>query len=140
MKSSYCFVIIRHLLIFTVEPELINESFPYVFREDHTNIAIDVRMTRQPYPESIIGFFWTLNGVVQSNDSRRIFGYPRVTFRSLRREDAGNYTLTAINQNNIVTNVPIITSSILNLGQNFGFGTGGFTLDVLCKYYLLDFF
>lgn len=110
----------KHFFPVSVEPHLTHESLPYVYREGENNIVINLESNRiaNPYPTNI---HWKQNGATQSNDSRRIFGYPTVTFTSLNRSDGGNYILMA-------TNYRLDSNSTA-----VGTGIGSFFLNVLCE-------
>ena len=64
---------------------------------------------------------WTMGGSVvsSSSDGRVTYGYPVVTFDTVERDDAGDYTLTA--------------SNTRSDGSEIGRATGRFTLDVYCE-------
>ena len=75
--------------------------------------------TAHPFPSQ---FQWTVPpGITAENDTRRMFGYPGLSFSSVKRSDSGVYSLTATNR---FLEEPM---------DVFGTGMGSFTLDVLCE-------
>lgn len=71
-----------------------------------------VRILGYPYPDS---FFWSLNGIQQTNDSRRKLGYPKIAISYITLSDNGIWNLTVAD---------IETMEVVH---------GSFELKVFCK-------
>ena len=89
------------------------------FEEYSENVPVDLRQDPAAFPEPSL-FSW-------NKDGQPLTGLPltysNVTFDTVRRVDAGNYTVSAANF--------VIGSSTEQVGS----GIGSFYLDVLCKLY-----
>lgn len=84
-------------------------------------ISIYFDLTVPPLPAPYPEFEWLWNGEVQHNDSRRTFGYPRLSFSAVNRSDVGNYTLRVTNY------------FLTGTREVIGSSTGSFVLDVICE-------
>lgn len=96
------------------EPNLSDLRTPLISPEGHNlTVNLEEHLMATPFPV----FNWTLNGVIQNNDSRRTLGYPDIVFHEVHRSHAGEYILTASNH---IPNVHVSD-------------TGSFTLEVYCE-------
>lgn len=102
------------------EPSLAAWNLPIRYPEGmELSVSLEVGHSAHPFPSE---FQWTVpQGVVAENDTRRRFGYPGLSFSSVRRSDSGVYSLTATNR---FLEEPM---------DVFGTGMGNFTLEVLCE-------
>lgn len=99
-------------------PQL-NVSSPVKVREgEGLLLNLEMGHPAMPYPRN---FSWTFNGTPQSNDSRRAYGYPFMSFVAVERLDAGVYSLTT-------TNFFLDNPTLEAVGSD----RTEFTLDVLC--------
>ena len=89
-------------------------------QENETNIPVDLRQQPAAFPDPTF-FIWNKDN--QSVRTGLIFAYSGVTFDTIRRVDAGNYTVTATN---------FVLPSSPGADQ-VGSDSGGFYLDVICK-------
>ena len=85
------------------------------------NVPIDLRQEPAAFPEPT-SFRWYKGGQ-HLTETDHTLTYSNVTFSTVRRDDAGNYTVLA---NNFV-----IGSNVKEVGND----TGSFFLDVICKLY-----
>ena len=81
------------------------------------NVSVDLRQQPAAFPTPT-SFTWNKDGQPLTG---HVLTYSSVTFATVRREDAGNYAVSATNF------VP--GSTIEMVGRD----TGGFYLDVICK-------
>ena len=86
--------------------------------EGYADITVDLLQDPAPFPEPRI-FTWSKDGQLLLADISHT--YSNMTFPSVRRNNTGNYTVSA-------TNFLLDNSS-----QELGSDTGSFYLDVLCK-------
>ena len=91
--------------------------------ENSMNVPIDLRQEPAAFPEPT-SFQWYKNGQ-RLTEADCPLTYSNVTFSTVRREDAGNYTISATNF--------IISSNTEQVGND----TGNFYLDVICKFCIL---
>ena len=89
--------------------------------ENSLNIPIDLRQEPAAFPEPT-SFHWYKDGQ-RLTEADRPPTYSNVTFSTVRREDAGNYTVSATNF--------VVGSNVEQVGND----TGSFFLDVICKLY-----
>ncbi|MCG8620457.1 MAG: hypothetical protein MJE68_00470 [Proteobacteria bacterium] len=89
-------------------------------QENQTNVPVDLRQDPTAFPEPTI-FNWNKDGQPLRNGLN--LTYSNVTFDSIRREDAGNYSVYA-------TNFVLPGSPGTDLVGN---DTGSFYLDIICK-------
>ena len=89
--------------------------------ENSLNVPIDLRQEPAAFPEPT-SFRWYKDGQ-RLTEADRPLTYSNVTFSTIRREDAGNYTVSATNF--------VIGSNVEQVGND----TGSFFLDVICKLY-----
>ena len=82
------------------------------------NVPVDLRQDPPAFPEPTV-FTWMRNGQA-SLRSGLTTTYSKVTFDSVMRTDAGNYTVTATNF--------VLDNRTTQVGND----TGSFYLDVLC--------
>ena len=86
------------------------------------NITIDLSQEPAAYPVPTL-FTWNKDGQPET-DPTLTLSYSNVSIDTVRRADAGNYTVTATNF--VLPGSPG--------GNQVGNDTGSFYLDVLCKY------
>jgi hypothetical protein len=89
-------------------------------QENQTNIPVDVRQLPAAFPEPTF-FNWNRDGQPLRNGL--ILTYSSVTFDTISREDAGNYSVSATNF--VLPGRPGT--------DRVGNDTGAFYLDVICK-------
>ena len=89
-------------------------------QENETNVPVDLRQQLAAFPEPTF-FNWNKDG--QPLRIGLILTYSGVTFDTIRRADAGNYTVTATNF--VLPGSPG--------ADQVGSDSGGFYLDVICK-------
>ena len=82
------------------------------------NITVDLRQEPAAFPEPTL-FNWTVDGQPLTGLP---LTYSNVTFGTVRRADAGNYTVSA-------TNFILGSPGTKQVGND----TGSFYLDVICK-------
>ena len=92
-----------------------------MIEEGSENIPIDLRQEPSAFPEPT-RFSWNKNGQPLSETDLTLT-YSNITFNTVRRADAGNYTVSATNF------VLPGTSGASQVGSD----TGSFYLDVICK-------
>ena len=90
--------------------------------ENRTNITINLYQEPAAFPEPTV-FNWNKDGQPLKTDL--LLTYSNVTFDTVKRDDAGNYSV-------ITTNFVLPDSSEFGIGQ-VGNDTGSFYLDVICK-------
>ena len=90
--------------------------------ENRTNITIDLYQEPAAFPEPTV-FSWNKDGQPLRTDL--LLTYSNVTFDTVKRADAGNYSV-------ITTNFVSPDSSESGTSQ-VGNDTGSFYLDVICK-------
>ena len=91
-------------------------------QENQTNVPVDLRQDPASFPEPTF-FNWNKDGQPLDLRNGLILTYSNVTFDSIRRADAGNYSVSA-------TNFVLPGSPGTDLVGN---DTGNFYLDVICK-------
>ena len=94
------------------------DFFPIKIEEGSESIPVDIRQDPFAFPEPTL-FHWSKDG--QPLRAGLSFTYSNVTFDTIKRADAGNYTVSATNF--------IIGSNVEQVGND----TGGFFLDVICE-------
>ena len=97
------------------------DFFPIKIEEGSESISVDIRQDPFAFPEPMALFHWNKDG--QSLRAGLSFTYSNMTFDTIKRADAGNYTVSATNF--------IIGSNIEQVGNMIL--TGGFFLDVICE-------
>ena len=102
------------------EAPVLRDRFLVRIAENSLNIPVDLRQEPVPFPEST-SFLWYRNGQ-RLTEADRPLTYSNVTFSTVRREDTGNYTVSATNF--------VIGSNTEQVGND----TGNFYLDVICKF------
>ena len=105
----------------TVEAPILRDHFLVRIEENSENVPVDLRQEPAAFPEPTV-FNWYRDGQLQTTRADRRLTYSNVTFNTIRREDAGNYTVSA-------TNFVIGSSDTQQVGND----TGSFNLDVICK-------
>ena len=88
--------------------------------ENSSNITVDLSQEPAAFPEPTV-FSWNKGGQPLMTDL--LSTYSNVTFDTVRRADAGSYTITATNF--VLPGSPG--------GNQVGNDTGSFHLDVICK-------
>ena len=107
------------MMLFKGPPNL-QDNFLVRFEEDKSeNILVDLHQEPAGFPVPTL-FSWSKNGQPLTT---RPLTYSSVTFDTVRRADAGNYTVIAKNFDSRDPAVEV------------GSDTGSFYLDVLCKLY-----
>ena len=96
------------------------DNFLVRIEENSWNVPIDLLQEPVPFPEPT-SFQWYKNGQ-RLTEADRLLTYSNVTFSTVRREDAGNYTISTTNF--------VIGSNTEQVGND----TGNFYLDVICKF------
>ena len=89
--------------------------------ENSRNVPVDIRLDPEPFPLGTLSFSWTRDGQPLTGDSGLGLAYSTLTFSTIRRSDAGMYSVSASNH--------IVGDS----SQQIGNDTGSFTLDVICR-------
>ena len=116
-----CLNVQYSILLFPPGSLNLRDMFVVKFQEKaEVNVPVDLRQDPPAFPEPT-DFTWTRNGQ-PSLRSGLTTTYSNVTFDSVMRSDAGNYTVTA-------TNFLLSDSS-----RPIGSDSGSFYLDVLCKF------
>lgn len=85
--------------------------------ENHENVVVDLRQEPPAFPPPT-SFIWTKDGRPLSG---HVLTYSSVTFATVRRTDAGKYSVSATNF--------VSGSSTEQVGSD----TGSFCMDVICK-------
>lgn len=106
------------LVVFVGAPQLISGLVHEVLEGTTTSVDILSGPEAFPFPTD---FQWRKDGMLISNSSTVLLGFPSVTFLNVSRADSGDYSLDAINYH------------LDNPSEEIGRGTGGFHLNVLCK-------
>ena len=103
-------------------PPNLRDSFLVMTEENNESVLIDLRQDPVAFPEPTMpdSFTWNKDGQLLTGLA---LTYSNVTFTTVRRTDAGNYTVFAAN---------FVTSD--SMKQLVGNDTGSFYLDVLCKF------
>lgn len=107
------------MVVFVGAPQLISGLVHEVL--EGTTASVDILSSDPeafPFPTD---FQWRKDGMLISNSSTVLLGFPSVTFLNVSRPDSGDYSLDAINYH------------LDNPSEEIGRGTGGFHLNVLCK-------
>ena len=99
----------------------LQDDFLVKIEEGSRNITIDLHQDPAAFPEPTL-FSWSKNGQPLSASDLTLT-YSNVTIDTVRRADAGNYTVTATNF--ILPDIP--------LANQLSNDMGGFYLDVICK-------
>ena len=99
------------------EPPNLRDNFLVRIEERSENVPVDLRQEPAAFPEPTL-FSWTKDGQPLTGLP---LTYSSVTFGTVRRTDAGKYTVSATNF--------VIGSSTEQVGND----TGSFCLDVICK-------
>ena len=99
----------------------LQDGFLVKIEEGSRNITVDLRQDPVAFPEPTL-FSWSKDGQPLSA-TELILTYSSITIDTVRRADAGNYSVTA-------TNFVLPGSSVANQLSN---DTGSFYLDVICK-------
>ena len=124
-RDSYKFTVIllRHNKNIKLFSGAINlqDNFLVRIEEGSRNIIVDLRQDPAAFPEPTL-FSWNKDGQPLSATELTLT-YSSVTINTVRRADAGNYTITA-------TNFVLPGSPVANQLSN---DTGSFYLDVICK-------
>ena len=105
---------------FGIGPPNLQNNLLLRIQENQTNVPVDLRQDPAAFPKPMF-FNWNKDGQPLRNGL--ILTYSNVTFDSIRREDAGNYSVSA-------TNFVLPGSPGTDLVGN---GTGSLYLDVICK-------
>ena len=92
--------------------------------ENSENVPVDLRQEPVAFPEPT-SFRWCKDGRHLTEVDRPTLTYSNVTFSTVRREDSGNYTISATNF--------VIGSNTEQVGND----TGNFYLDVICKFWIV---
>ena len=87
--------------------------------ENSRNIPVDIGLDPEPFPLDTVSFSWTRDDQPLSGGSGLVLAYSTVTFPTIKRSDAGVYSVAASNH---IRGDPI---------QHIGNDTGNFILDVL---------
>ena len=107
---------------FVTGPPNLQDNFVVRLQEkSEVNVPVDLRQDPPAFPEPTEpNFTWMRNG--QPLRSGLTTTYSNVTFDSVARSDAGNYTVTATNF--------LLNDSTIQVGSD----SGSFYLDVLCEH------
>ena len=108
-----------HALSLYTGPPKLHKNLIVRVVEGYANVTIDLLQGPAPFPESSI-FNWSKDGKPLLADISQT--YSNMTFPSVRRNNTGNYTVSATNF--------LLDNSSRQLGSD----TGSFYLDVLCKF------
>ena len=92
--------------------------------ETNDGLTVDLGQKPEPFPEPS-EFTWRKDGQKLASLSSLIMTFSNVTFNKIKRADTGRYVVTA-------TNFALNSHS-----TQVGSDTGGFNLDVLCKFFEL---
>ena len=117
-RDSYKFTVIIKLLSGAIN---LQDNFLVRIEEGSRNITVDLHQDPAAFPEPTL-FSWNKDGQPLSATELTLT-YSSVTINTVRRADAGNYTITA-------TNFVLPSSPVANQLSN---DTGSFYLDVICK-------
>ena len=101
------------------------DDFLVKIEEGSGNITVNLRQDPTAFPEPTL-FSWSKDGQPLSATELTLT-YSSVTINTVRRADAGNYTVTA-------TNFILPGSPVENQVSN---DTGSFYLEVICKLYIM---
>ena len=107
----------RRVCTVIVGPPNLQDNFRVMIEENSVNVPVDLRQEPAGFPEPTM-FTWYRGGQELSELAQTFFS---VTFDTITRTDAGNYTVTATNF--------ILNSTVEQVGSD----TGSFYLDVVCK-------
>ena len=100
-------------------PPSLQDNFSVKVQEGSENVPVDIRQDSAAFPEPS-NFTWMRDGQPLRQNGL-ITTYSSVTFTTIGRDDAGNYTVFATN---FFLHIP---------RQQVGNDSGSFYLDVLCK-------
>ena len=103
-------------------PSNLRDDFMVVLEENSENIPVDLRQDPPAFPEPTM-FTWYRNGVVLNGFDQT---YSNLTFGTITRENAANYTVSATNF--------VLNSATKQVGTD----TGSFNLNVICKLVLYN--
>ncbi|MCG8626741.1 MAG: immunoglobulin domain-containing protein [Proteobacteria bacterium] len=98
------------------------DDFLLKIEEGSRNITIDLRQDPAAFPEPTL-FSWSKDRQTLSATTELTLTYSSVTINTVRRADAGNYTVTATNF--VLPDVPV--------ANQLSNDTGSFYLDIICK-------
>ena len=91
--------------------------------ENSENVRIEIGLDPEPFPLDTLSSSWTRNGQQLTDESGGLaLTFSSVTFAMIERSDSGEYFMSASNH------------AIGNPSQQIGSDTGGFSVDVICKY------
>ena len=103
-------------------PPKLRDNFMVKIVEGINNVPVNLSQDPAPFPLDMISFIWSRDGQpLTTGPSGPALTYSTVTFATIEREDAGNYTVVA-------------TNSVED--EQVGSDTGNFYLDVLCKMWV----
>ena len=103
-------------------PPRLRDDFMVRIMEGINNVPVNLSQDPAPFPLDMIAFTWSRDGQpLTTGPSGPALTYSTVTFATIEREDAGNYTVVA-------------TNSVQD--EQVGIDTGSFYLDVICKIYI----
>ena len=105
--------------LYIVEVPVLRDNFMVRVEENSINIPVDLHQEPAAFPEPTL-FRWYKDGQPLTQ-ADRLLTYSNVTFNTVRRADAGNYTVSATNF--------VIGSNTEAVGND----TGSFYLDVICE-------
>ena len=91
--------------------------------EGSRNITVDLLQDSAAFPEPTL-FSWSKDGQPLSATELTLT-YSSVTINTVRRADAGNYTITATNF--VLPDIPLV--------NQLSNDTGSFYLDIICKFH-----
>ena len=99
------------------------DDFLVKIEEGSRNITVDLRQDPATFPEPTL-FNWSKDGQPLSATELTLT-YSSITIDTVRRDDAGNYTVTATNF--------VLSESDIPVANQLSNDTGSFYLDVICK-------
>ena len=99
------------------------DDFLIKIEEGSRNITVELRQDPAAFPEPTL-FSWSKDGLPLSATELTLT-YSNVTIDTVRRADAGNYTVTATN----------FVLSDISVANQVSSDAGSFYLDVICKLY-----
>ena len=110
---SRCVIV---LLCIIPGPPILRDNFLVRIQEGEVNVSIDLSLDPATFPQPA-NFSWNVNGQTLANLPR---SYSSVNFSTVRRNQAGKYTVFVANY--------LLSDSTVQVGND----TGSFCLDVLC--------
>ena len=99
------------------------DDFLLKIEEGSRNIIVDLLQDPTAFPEPTL-FSWSKDGQPLSA-TELTQTYSNITIDTVRRADAGNYTVTATNF--VLSDVPV--------ANQLSNDTGSFYLDIICKFH-----